>query len=159
MDWGAARRIRQWRARGCSARKQSGQPTIGTQLLSDQQNQLQQLLKEFTDVLQSKPGRTYLVEHFIDTGNASPIHCPLYRVSLAYCDLVKAEQDQLLESGPSSSQWAAPLVLDCWSKRKTAHWGYVLTIVVWTVYLELMLIWCPASMTCWEKPSLFQQWT
>ena len=94
--------------------QQSGQPTIGSQLRSNQQSQLQQLLEEFTDVLQSKPGRTSLVEHFIDTGNASPIRRPPYRVPHAYRDSVKAELDQMLESGiiePSSSQWAAPLVL------------------------------------------------
>ena len=54
------------------------------------------------------------MEHFIDTGNASPIHRPPYCVPHAYCDSVKAELDQMLESGiiePSSSQWAAPLVL------------------------------------------------
>ena len=65
-------------------------------------------------MLQAKSGRTSLVEHFIDTGNASPIRRPPYCVPHAYRDSVKAELDQMLESGiiePSSSQWAAPLVL------------------------------------------------
>ena len=65
-------------------------------------------------MLQAKPGKTSLVEHCIDTGNASPIRRPPYRVPHAYRDSVKAELDQMLENGiiePSSSQWAALMVL------------------------------------------------
>ena len=45
-----------------------GHPKIGEQLSAIQQNTLQKLLDEFTDVLQDKPGRTTIVEHTINTG-------------------------------------------------------------------------------------------
>ena len=54
-------------------------------------------------MFQAKPGKTTLVEHYIHA----------YCIPRAYCDPVKAELDQMLESGiiePSSNQWAAPLV-------------------------------------------------
>jgi len=56
----------------------------------------------------------YWYDRSTDTGNASPIHHPPYRVPHVYRDSVKAELDKMLERGiiePSSSQWAAPLVL------------------------------------------------
>ena len=86
--------------------QECGLPTFGPQLLDSQCNQLQKLLDEFSNVLQAKPGRTSLVEHCIDTGNANPICRPPYRVPHTYCDTLKAELNQMLESGiiePSSS--------------------------------------------------------
>ena len=53
--------------------QECGQPTFGPQLLEGQYNQLQELLEELSDVLQAKPGRTSLVEHYIDSGNSNPL--------------------------------------------------------------------------------------
>jgi len=76
-----------------------GQPILGSQLLDNQGSQPQKLLEEFNDVLQAKSGRTSLVEHYGDTGNANPRRQPSYCVPHAYHDAVKAELDQMLESG------------------------------------------------------------
>ena len=90
------------------------QPTIGEQLNEQQQKELWKMLKEFNDVLQNEPGRTALAEHHIDTGTATPIRLPPYRLSHAYRESVQKELGEMLESGiikKSSSEWAAPIVL------------------------------------------------
>ena len=48
------------------------QPIIGQQLTDEQLLQLQQILKEFSQVLRNQPGRTELAEHKIETGSAHP---------------------------------------------------------------------------------------
>ena len=64
------------------------QPTVGEQLSDDQQEQLQGLLQEFTDVMRNEPGRTTLAEHRIETENARPIRQMPYRLPYAYRDEV-----------------------------------------------------------------------
>ena len=91
-----------------------GQPTIGAQLTRGQKEEMRHLLEEFADVMKSKPGRTSLVEHNIETGQAHPIKLPPYRLPHAYRSTVKQELDDMLDSGiiePSRSEWAAPIVL------------------------------------------------
>ena len=53
------------------------QPLIIEQLSSDQQQQLQQLLSKFNQVLCNQPGQIQLTEHKIDTGSARPVRCSL----------------------------------------------------------------------------------
>ena len=92
----------------------SGNPKTGEQLSELQQSNLQKLLNEFVDVLQDKPGRTTTVKHTIDTGTASPVRLPPYRVPHAYRDMVESELKDMLENGiiePSASQWSVPMVL------------------------------------------------
>ena len=92
----------------------SGNPITGEQLSELQQSNLHKLLKEFVDVLQDKPGRTTTVEHTVDTGTASPVRLPPYRVPHAYRDMVESELKDMLENSiikPSASQWSAPMVL------------------------------------------------
>lgn len=76
-----------------------GQPTIGEQLNTSQREQLQQVLGEFADVMQNKPGRTALMEHRIDTGTANPVKLPPYRLPHAYRETVQTELKEMLESG------------------------------------------------------------
>ena len=93
---------------------QEGQPKIGKQLSAAQQNSLQQLLNEFTDVLQDRPGKTTIVEHTINTGTATPVSKPPYQVPHAYRGMVEAELKEMLDSGiiePSASHWSAPIML------------------------------------------------
>ena len=94
--------------------QQTRQPKIDKQLSAIQQSDLQKLLDEFTDVLQSKSGRTTIVEHTINTGTACPVHLLPYRVPHAYREMVELEVKEILDSGiiePSASQWSAPMVL------------------------------------------------
>ena len=54
------------------------------------------------------------MEHTIDTGTASPVRLPPYRVPHAYRDMVELKLKDMLENGiiePSASQWSAPVVL------------------------------------------------
>ena len=91
---------------------QNGQHKIGDQLSVSQKNELQQILNEFADVLQDKPGRTTIVEHTINTGTANPVRLPPYRVPHAY--MVESELKEMLDGGiiePSASQWSASMVL------------------------------------------------
>ena len=54
------------------------------------------------------------MKHTIDTGTASPVRLPPYRVPRAYRDMMESELKDMLENGiiePSASQWSAPVVL------------------------------------------------
>ena len=61
-----------------------------------------------------KLGRTSLVEHTIDMGDARPIKQPPRRVPIAMRGVVDEEINKILESDvirPSSSPWSSPIVL------------------------------------------------
>ena len=101
------------------------QPMIGEQLTDEQLLQLQQILKEFSQVLQNQPGRTELAEHKIETGSARPVRLPPYRLPQAYRDSVREEIQEMLKQDiieHSSSEWV------CWSRRRMVGYGSVYTI-------------------------------
>jgi hypothetical protein len=59
-------------------------------------------------------GRTDQAEHLIDTGDAKPVRSAPYRVSRYEREIIVDEVAKMLRSGtirPSSSPWAAPVVL------------------------------------------------
>ena len=92
----------------------NGNSKTGKRLSELHQSNLRKLLNEFVDVLQDKPGSTSTVEHTIDTGTASPVCLPSYRVPHAYRDIRESELKNMLENGiikPIVSQWSAPMVL------------------------------------------------
>ena len=64
---------------------------VGKGLNNDQRQQLQQILAEFSEVLQNKPGHTKLVEHRIETGLSCPVKLPPYRLPQAYRKSVQKE--------------------------------------------------------------------
>ena len=88
---------------------------IGGQELSNyQRQQLQQIMTEFSKVLQNKPGRTKLVEHKIETDTSCPKTLPPYRLPQAYQGSVQKEIQEMSEQNiiePSSSEWAVLIVL------------------------------------------------
>ena len=89
-------------------------PTIGDELATEERGQLNNLLQEFRDVLQNKPGKTNVAEYRIRTGTAAPIRLPPYRIPHAYRDTVKKELEEMEEEGiieRSESEWAFPIVL------------------------------------------------
>ena len=91
-----------------------GQPKFGEQLSTQERSDMQNVVDEFTDVLQGKPGLTNLAEHSIATGTTGPIRLPPYRIPHAYRESVKEELKEMLESGiiePSQSEWSAPIVV------------------------------------------------
>ena len=86
----------------------------GRHLNDGQLRELQNLLNQYSDVMQTKPGRTHLAEHNIETGAARPVKQPPYRLPHAYQDevlkeLAEMEKEGVIES--SMSEWASPMVL------------------------------------------------
>ena len=81
------------------------QPQFGKQLSEQQCAELGTLLKEFSDVMKTIPGRTNLVEHDIQTGEAHPVRLPPYRLPHAYRDSVQNEIQEMLHQEPSSHTW------------------------------------------------------
>ena len=75
------------------------QPTNGEQLNERQQEELQEVLKRFKDMLRNEPGRTALAEHHIDTDTANPARLPPYRLPHAYRESVQKELGEMLKSG------------------------------------------------------------
>ena len=90
---------------------------IGQQLTKEQQNDIQELLSENEDVFawsDADNGRTHVVAHEIDTGEAKPLKQRPYRLSPEEDDIVDSEVDKWLQQGiviPSDSPWASPVVL------------------------------------------------
>ena len=93
---------------------ESEKPLISSRLKSTQRVELNELLQEFDDVLSSRPGKTQLAECCVNTGRASPIRLPPYRLPHAYRDIVKSELEEMEKDGiieRSSSEWAFSIVL------------------------------------------------
>lgn len=93
-----------------------------------EQDQLWQLLLEFKDsfsVSEDDVGKTNLIEHNIDTGDAQPIRMrprrlPLARQTAADKALQEMEKAGLIE--PSTSSWAAPVVMV--PKKQKPDWRF-----------------------------------
>lgn len=100
---------------------------ISPDLSPDQVHLLRELLASYGDIFDlDNPvlGRTSLVTHRIDTGDAIPIHRRPYRVSRAERDVIQAEVDKMLSKDiiePSCSPWASPVVL---VKKKDGTWRF-----------------------------------
>ncbi len=93
--------------------RRESRPTLGSHLTWSQKEELMELLGEFEDVLQEKPGRTRVTEHCINT-DTRPIRQAPYRIPYAYREKVQMELKEMEESGiiePSGSEWASPIVV------------------------------------------------
>ena len=100
--------IPEWRGGG------EGDSKVRDQLSKAQRGQLEELLREFGDVMSNNPGRTAVVEHQVTTTGTRPVRLSPYRLPHAYRDLVHKEVQEMLDAGiiePSSSEWASPIVL------------------------------------------------
>ncbi len=91
------------------------QPTMGEHLDTQEREDLAALFAEFTDVLQSKPGRTSMAYHRIPcAADAKPVRLPPYRIPHAYRDSIQRELQEMQTAGiiePSRSEWASPIVI------------------------------------------------
>ena len=88
--------------------------TFGAQLAPVQQQEVEELLHSFADVLKDTPGRTGMMQHPIETKDGQAVRLPPYRLPHAYRDTVRKEIDDMLEQGiiePSTSAWSSPIVL------------------------------------------------
>ena len=79
--------------------------------------EIKHLLLESTDLFAApgEPlGRTHLVEHVIDTGDAKPVKMPFRRFGPYHRKIIAEEVQSMLDKGvitPSNSPWNNPLVL------------------------------------------------
>ena len=92
----------------------STQFQIADRLSNAEKAQLLDLLVEFKDIFQNKPGLTTMAEHRIYTRDAVPVRLPPYRIAHAYRSAVKEEIEQMLAEGiiePSSSAYSSPIIL------------------------------------------------
>lgn len=83
---------------------------VEQQLLADN------IMKQYQDISSDNIGlgRTTLVEHVIDTGNALPIKQRSYRLSPDKLDALNKEVDKMLELGviePAVSPWNSPVLM------------------------------------------------
>ena len=87
---------------------------ISPELSQEQFAAVQNLLHEYSDVFSNIPSGTSVTEHKVDTGEASPIRSPPYRIPQSLLKTVNDELRQMLELGivrPSKSPWASPVVV------------------------------------------------
>ena len=95
-------------------KEESEEPKINEKLTQKQKKELDALRTEFGNVMSDLPGKTEMVEHRIETGDAKPVRLPPYRLPHAYRDIVKKELEEMEKHGiieKSSSDWSSPIVL------------------------------------------------
>jgi len=83
-------------------------------LTPEQQASLERVKKHYSDLGSKGLGRTNLVKHIIDTGEALPIKQRYHRLSPAMQTHLNAELDKMLELAvvrPSKSPWSSPVLL------------------------------------------------
>ena len=56
-------------------------PLLGKELITSQQANLNDLIREFKDVFSTKPGKTNLIEHHIHTGDTKPFKTECHKLS------------------------------------------------------------------------------
>lgn len=89
----------------------------GKNLQAEEKQNLRDLLTEYEEVFvgpEGTLGKTNVVKHHIDTGDAMPIKQHPRRIPYSQIDAMNAEIDKMLEKGiiqPSSSPWSSPVVL------------------------------------------------
>ncbi|XP_062839805.1 uncharacterized protein LOC103279995 [Anolis carolinensis] len=94
--------------------KNLDQVEINSDLAQSQQKELIGVLNKYKDMFSDLPGRVQGVEHQINTGDATPIASPPYRVTGRFNECIDREVREMLDLGiivPSSSPWASPVVL------------------------------------------------
>uniref|UniRef100_A0AAQ4RI62 Gypsy retrotransposon integrase-like protein 1 n=1 Tax=Gasterosteus aculeatus aculeatus TaxID=481459 RepID=A0AAQ4RI62_GASAC len=94
---------------------------------SEQQERLWQLLIEFRDCFscdEEELGQTSLVQHTIDTGDATPIRQRPRRLPLGRQDAAERALEKMQRAGiiePSESPWASPVVM---VPKKGGEWRF-----------------------------------
>ncbi|XP_078504379.1 uncharacterized protein LOC144762951 [Lissotriton helveticus] len=84
------------------------------ELQDRQQSELRMTLCTFQDVFSSRPGRTSMAEHCIDTPPGKKVRIKPYRVPEARRAAIKQEVEEMLRLGviqPSKSDWSSPIVM------------------------------------------------
>ena len=83
-------------------------------LSPDEKEDVEKVIGDFPELFSDVPGRTNLVEHDVDVGNAEPIKQHPYRASQDKMKHLQSEVEYMLENNiiePSSSAWSSPCIL------------------------------------------------
>ncbi|GFR78367.1 reverse transcriptase [Elysia marginata] len=83
-------------------------------LALQQRKELEQVLKEFSDVFTDVPGQTHLMEHDIPLTSTDPIRRKPYPVPQSMRQSMREEVDNMIQAGiiePSSSPYCSPSVI------------------------------------------------
>ena len=87
---------------------------VNNELNDEQKDELQRLLKKYSDTFTDVPGVTKAGHHDIEVSDSRPIHCRPYPLPHALRETVKKEVQEMLDYGviePSSSPYASPVVI------------------------------------------------
>ena len=98
----------------CSVSETGDQVKFGSDLSSQQIDDLKQLMSRYSEIFSDMPGNTSLVEHTIELGDPRPIRVKPYAFPYAKLEMVKREVEQMLQMNiiePSKSPFCAPLLL------------------------------------------------
>lgn len=105
-----------------------GQVKIGKQLTTEQNRDVEKLIKSFPDVFTSKLGLTHLVEHVIKVTDETPICRPAYKIPHTIADRLDDEVTRLLtenvivESDTAWTTGVVPVIKSDNSIRLTCDW-------------------------------------
>ena len=103
LKWVWLRRSKYW----------SGQNRTNRTACYVHEKELEEVLGKWARVLTDEPGRTELLRHDINTGDAPPTGAAPYQIPLKWQEAVKKELDELKVLGilvPSTSPWGSPIV-------------------------------------------------
>ncbi|XP_066983831.1 uncharacterized protein [Macrobrachium rosenbergii] len=80
----------------------------------DKRRSLKKLVFDYKELFSDVPGRTSVLEHDVDVGNATPVKQSPYRLNPFKSEVVAKEVEYMLKHGliePSKSPWSSPVVL------------------------------------------------
>ncbi|XP_076032468.1 uncharacterized protein LOC143020190 [Oratosquilla oratoria] len=83
-------------------------------LTAAQREDLTALLSKYQEVFRDTPGKTDLILHDVDVGDAKPIKQAQYRVNPQRAAIIRKEIDYMLAHGlitPAQSEWSSPVIL------------------------------------------------
>ncbi|XP_076047311.1 uncharacterized protein LOC143028834 [Oratosquilla oratoria] len=83
-------------------------------LTATQREDLTALLSKYQEVFRDTPGKTDLILHDVDVGDAKPIKQAPYRVNPQRAAIIRKEIDYMLAHGlitPAQSEWSSPVIL------------------------------------------------
>ena len=83
-------------------------------LSNTEKNELKDLIQEYRHLFPDVPGRTDVVYHDVDVGDAKPVKQHPYRVNPLKAEHMEKELKYMLENDiiePSSSEWSSPCIL------------------------------------------------
>ena len=101
---------------------------VDASVAAEYKAQLKDLLTEYKDIISSDEldlGRTELVEHRIDTGDARPVRQTLRRSPAAYAHIIDEQLETLMKQGiiePTNSEWSSNVVL---VRKKDQSWRFL----------------------------------